>query len=88
MLLTRRSLLVGLGASLFVAPAIVRASSIMPVKALPPPLDYDAIIDAYWRDPAKAAISYRKDLIAAFEALEKRTVVIKGADARFIRVPC
>lgn len=31
---TRRSFLVGLGASLVAAPAIVRASSLMPVKAL------------------------------------------------------
>lgn len=88
MLVTRRSLLVGLGASLFVAPAIVRATSIMPVKALPPALDYNAIIDAYWADPAKAAINYRKDLIAAFEALEKRTVLARTDDGRFIRVPC
>jgi hypothetical protein len=32
-LIARRSLLVGLGASLFAAPAIVRASSLMPVRS-------------------------------------------------------
>lgn len=34
--LARRSFLTGLGAALFVAPAIVRASSLMPIKTLEP----------------------------------------------------
>ncbi len=34
MVIHRRSFLVGLGASLFAAPAIVRAASLMPVRAV------------------------------------------------------
>ncbi len=41
MILHRRSFLVGLGASLFAAPAIVRAASLMPVKAVD--------VEAVWR---------------------------------------
>ena len=36
-LITRRSILVGIGASLICAPAIVRATSLMPVRRPPPP---------------------------------------------------
>ncbi len=45
MILHRRSFLVGLGASLFAAPAIVRAASIMPVKAMPALAVLDAMQD-------------------------------------------
>jgi len=45
--LSRRGLLAGLGAGLIAAPAIVRAASLMPVRALKivPPL-YSVILDA------------------------------------------
>src|SRR5690606_30747686 len=35
-MITRRSLLVGLGSGIIAAPAIVRASSLMPVHSIPP----------------------------------------------------
>lgn len=41
---TRRSLILGMGASLLAAPAIVRASSLMPVKA-PAPTSFNGWID-------------------------------------------
>lgn len=37
-LITRRGLLIGLGSSLILAPAVVKATSLMPVKALSPEL--------------------------------------------------
>lgn len=56
-MLTRRGILTGLAASLFSAPAIVRAASLMPVKAITPdPLqgwqivskDYECVIRLQW----------------------------------------
>ena len=54
MVSTRRSFLAGLGAALVAAPAIVRASSIMPVKALPPDAALQALLDQRLAD-AEAA---------------------------------
>ena len=52
---TRRGFLTGLGAALITAPAIVRAGSLMPVKALPSEFWGKSIHDlpgAYWASPA------------------------------------
>ncbi len=48
MILHRRSFLTGLGASLFAAPAIVRAASLMPVKAIE--------VEAVWREIHRGAV--------------------------------
>jgi hypothetical protein len=66
MVLSRRSLITGF-ASLLAAPAIVRASSLMPVKA---PISGDEIIEAFWLNPSGAALQYRRELIEALEAME------------------
>ena len=49
MLTSRRSFLVGLGSSLVAAPAIVRASSLMPVKAIRWPLRSGTEFVPQWR---------------------------------------
>ncbi len=49
----RRSFLVGLGASLFAAPAIVRAASIMPVRAIE---DWELTLPPYGRSPMMEAL--------------------------------
>lgn len=43
--LSRRGFLSGLGAALITAPAIVRATSLMPVKALEQDIGLEALID-------------------------------------------
>lgn len=56
MILSRRSFFTGLGASILAAPAIVRAASLMPVKALPL-----ALQDPNF-DLAVRLIAYRKEI--------------------------
>jgi hypothetical protein len=63
--LSRRSLITGI-ASFLAAPAIVRASSLMPVAPIP---EVDMIV-AFWLNPARAAMEYRLELIEALEAME------------------
>jgi hypothetical protein len=46
MITSRRSFLAGLGAVLVTAPPIVRAGSLMPVKAMPPEVDLQALLNA------------------------------------------
>jgi hypothetical protein len=53
-MLARRSFLIGLG-SAFAAPAIVRAASLMPVKAI-------ADLDVYGRSPAMDALAEIREL--------------------------
>jgi hypothetical protein len=86
MQITRRGLITGL-AAFVAAPAIVRVSSLMSVKAVPTPLqDYQAIIDAYWRDSALAARSYGRDLVAAFEHIERNTRIVRDGDGNLMRI--
>jgi hypothetical protein len=66
-LYSRRSLIIGL-VSLVAAPAIVRASSLMPVKAL---LTEEELAVAFMRSPTifpPAAAQYRAEFISAIEA--------------------
>lgn len=93
MILSRRSLITGL-VSLVAAPAIVRAGSIMPVKAWAEgsplwfdPLWYDPIVDAYWANPAGAYRRYGGDkVIAALDALERNTRIGKDENGKPIRL--
>lgn len=55
---SRRSFLTGLGAVLVAAPAIVRAGSLMPVKAMELELDFD------WRMPPGTYMASPSDLAA------------------------
>lgn len=81
MLISRRGLIVG-GAGLICAPAIVRASSLMPVKAW---VDVD-MIAAFWANPAAACSVYKLQIVKAFEHLEASTRVIKDGIGNPIRV--
>ena len=82
MLLTRRGLITGL-ASFLAAPAIVRASSLMPVKAWEPL--YGRSPSIVWidevYDDALAVTRYREELVRAFEENYPRLL---AAQERFI----
>ena len=48
--LSRRGFLGGLGAGLIAAPAIVRAASLMPVKALEDQVGFSNVVSGAWTD--------------------------------------
>jgi len=65
--LSRRGLIRGLGVSLIAAPAIVRAASLMPVKAMPQATwrqvhDGSLLLDAYGRSPAMDALADMEEI--------------------------
>lgn len=83
MVYTRRSILVGLS-GLLAAPAIVRASSLMPVRAF-------AFADVEFDKHLAAAIQYRNEFIDVFErnatclrAVSTKEVVIRGKMPEFV----
>lgn len=65
--LTRRSALFGLGTLFVAAPAIVRASSIMPVKAMSVGIVYGKSPVAELLDQVRWLEAYNKEFIAIFK---------------------
>jgi hypothetical protein len=82
--LSRRGFLGGLGAVLIVAPAIVRATSLMPVKVLEEQIGFRSMLEdipgAYWVSPqdimrvveaARKTVRYYPDNSPYFDALKE-----------------
>ena len=65
-LITRRSIFIGAAASLICAPAIVRVTSLMPVRRVPPPFgpQYAGFVDVYIMMPSTGACDGRCKKVA------------------------
>ena len=70
--LSRRWFLGGLGAGIIAAPAIVRAASLMPVKALEREIGFDALLGPGDRGPYLVSAD---DLITRLQAVTRRVFV-------------
>jgi hypothetical protein len=77
---TRRSLLIGLGAGLIAAPAVVRAASLMPVRA--PGLRFITMEDYLRRVLVPAAERFRREREAFYRNL---SAAIETGDETLIR---